>query len=67
MIDDDAQATLDRLEAKIEGLEERLAQQAPMTPGRAAAEARQAMARGYEAAAAEREQARAAKDEGGEE
>ena len=62
-MDDETQKVLTRMEQKIDGLEARLAHQAPMTPGRAAAEARATMIRGYEAAAAERE-ADAAEREG---
>jgi hypothetical protein len=63
--DDDTLAVLGRLEQKIDDLETRLARQMPMTPGRAAMEARQAMARGYEAEA-EARAAKAAEDDGGE-
>jgi hypothetical protein len=59
--DDGPMAVLGRLEAKIDSLEARLARQVPMTPGRAAAEARQAMAAGYQAEAEKRAAAKAAK------
>jgi hypothetical protein len=62
MSDDEALA---RLEAKIDSLGEQLARQAPMTPGRAAAEARAAMSRGYEAEARERAAKAAKAAEGG--
>lgn len=55
--DEEVGAKIDALTAKIDGLEERLANVVPMTPGRAAAEARELMAKGYERAAREREEA----------
>jgi hypothetical protein len=57
--EEDVRDVLRRLEEKVDGL----ARQVPMTPGRAAAEARAAMTRGYEAEAQARE---AAKQGGGE-
>jgi hypothetical protein len=66
MDDDFTVAALSRLEEKIDGLEKRLAEQAPMTPVRAAAEARENMARDYAAKAADREAAKAAKGGGAE-
>jgi hypothetical protein len=54
--DEKLEAKIDGLAAKIDGLESRLARQS-MTPGQRAAEAREAMRRGYEASAREREEA----------
>jgi hypothetical protein len=65
-VDEQTQALLERMEAKIDSLEARLASAVPMTPGRAAAEARAAMIRGYQAEADAREAARE-QGEGGEE
>jgi hypothetical protein len=63
--DDTTEAVLGRLEQKIDRLEDKLARQTPMTPGRAAMEARQAMARGYEAEAEARAAKAADDDDGG--
>jgi hypothetical protein len=61
---EDVPTVLARMERKIEGLEARLDRQVPMTPGRAAAEARASMRAGYQQAADERE--RQAAEGGGE-
>jgi hypothetical protein len=66
MDDEFTVAALSRLEEKIDGLEKRLAQQAPMTPVRAAAEARENMARAFAEKAAERDAAKVAKAGGAE-
>lgn len=58
--DDTTEAVLGRLEKKIDSLEARL-NQPPMTPGRAAAEARRAMQRGYDAEAEARAATKAAR------
>jgi hypothetical protein len=52
--EDDVGTKIEALTAKVDGLQAQLARSAPMTPGRAAAQARELMRSGYEAAAAER-------------